>query len=203
VKQRTDDALEQAKAVEKINLLTKTIKDISNQTSLLALNASIEAARAGEAGSGFSVVASEIGKLADQSAKTVANINNTVEEVYAAVENMARSLEQTLSFLGSNVLSDYKAFLNNSEKYSEDAGSMNQTMENIQKQIDMLNSNVQGISESISEINMMIGEASKGVNDVAEKNTDIVALTTHTQDMARQNTEFADGLKEIVEKFKL
>lgn len=203
VKLKTDAALQQAKAVEKIHILTKTIKEIASQTSLLALNASIEAARAGEAGSGFSVVASEIGILANQSTKTVAHITETVEEVYGAVENMAKSLEQTLNFLGTNVLKDYKDFLSNSEKYTSDAASMNETMENIQKQIDMLNANVLGISESISEINMMINEASTGVNDVAEKNTDIVALTTHTQDMAKENTEYANGLKEVVEKFKL
>jgi methyl-accepting chemotaxis protein len=200
---RTNAALEQAKAVEKINILTKTIKEIASQTSLLALNASIEAARAGEAGSGFSVVASEIGILANQSAKTVAHITETVEEVYGAVQNMAKNLEQTLNFLGTNVLNDYKDFLSSSGKYTADAGDMNATMENIQKQIDMLDTNVRAISESISEINLMVSEASKGVNDVAEKNTDIVALTTRTRDMAKENTEYAAGLKEIVEKFKL
>jgi methyl-accepting chemotaxis protein len=203
VKVKTDAALKQAKSVENINILTKTIKDIASQTSLLALNASIEAARAGEAGSGFSVVASEIGKLADQSSKTVTHITETVKEVHEAVTNMSKSLEQALNFLGTNVLNDYKAFLETSEQYNKDAGSMNETMENIQRQIDMLNTNVQGISESISEINMMISEASEGVTDVAEKNTNIVALTSQTQGAAEQNTRYADGLKDVVDKFKL
>ncbi|HWT73408.1 MAG TPA: methyl-accepting chemotaxis protein [Mobilitalea sp.] len=203
VKVKTDAAIEQAKAVEKISILTKTIKDIASQTNLLALNASIEAARAGEAGSGFTVVAKEIGVLANQSAKTVSHITDTVEEVYEAVENMSKSLEQTLNFLGKNVLSDYDTFLNSSAKYNEDAGIMSKTMENIQSQIDLLNTNVLGIADSISEINMMISEASTGVNDVAEKNTDIVALTSQTQNMSNENTEYANSLKEIVEKFKL
>jgi methyl-accepting chemotaxis protein len=203
VKARTDAALEQSKAVEKINVLTKTIKDIANQTNLLALNASIEAARAGEAGSGFSVVASEIGILANQSSRTVANITDIVNEVYQAVENMSKSLEQTLNFLEKNVLVDYSNFMNNSEKYNSDATLMNETMESIHTQIDLLNANVIGISDSISEINMMVNEASKGVNDVAEKNTNIVALTSNTQVMAKENTEYANGLKEIVDKFKL
>jgi methyl-accepting chemotaxis protein len=203
VKARTDAALEQSKAVEKINVLTKTIKDIASQTNLLALNASIEAARAGEAGSGFSVVASEIGVLANQSSRTVANITDIVNEVYQAVENMSKSLEQTLNFLEKNVLADYSNFMSNSEKYNSDATLMNETMESIHAQIDLLNTNVLGISDSISEINMMVNEASKGVNDVAEKNTNIVALTSNTQVMANENTEYANGLREIVDKFKL
>jgi len=203
VKAKTDAAIEQAKAVDKIHIMTQTIKAIADQTNLLALNASIEAARAGEAGRGFTIVASEIGNLANQSARTVSQITDTVDEVYKAVDNMSKSLEQTLSFLGTNVLTDYSTFLQNTEKYNDDAGIMSETMENIQKQIDQLNTNVQGIADSISEINMMISEASTGVNDVAEKNTDIVALTSQTQAMAKENTDFADGLREIVEKFKL
>jgi Methyl-accepting chemotaxis protein len=202
-KLRTDAAIEQSKAVEKINILTKTIKDIAGQTSLLALNASIEAARAGEAGSGFSVVASEIGNLANQSAKTVAHITEVVDEVYQAVENMSRNLEMTLDFLETNVLADYTSFLGNSEEYNNDAGIMNETMDNIRRQIDMLNVNVQGISEAISEINMMVNESSKGVNDVAASNTNIVSLTSSTQEKVKENTLYADSLKEIVDKFKL
>jgi methyl-accepting chemotaxis protein len=203
VKTRTDAAIEQSKAVEKIVILSNTIKEIANQTSLLALNASIEAARAGEAGSGFSVVATEIGNLANQSTKTVSHITEIVEEVYQAVQNMSKSLEQTLNFIGTNVLNDYNNFINDSEEYNTSAGTMNDTMEGIREKIDQLNNNVQGISESIEQISSMINEASKGVNDVAESNTNIVSLTGSTQEMVKENTDYAYALREIVEKFKL
>jgi len=203
VKAKTDAAIEQSKAVAKISILSRTIKDIASQTSLLALNASIEAARAGDKGNGFSVVASEIGNLADQSSKTVAHITEVVDEVYQAVNNLSLSLEQTLKFLETNVIADYNSFMSSSEAYSSDADVMNQTTENVRKQIDMLNQNVQGISESLTEINAMINESSKGVNDVAESNTNIVSLTGNTQEMAQENTLDAKSLKEIVDKFKL
>jgi len=203
VKKKTDAAIERSKAVEKINILSQTIKDIADQTNLLALNASIEAARAGESGSGFTVVAHEIGALANQSAKTVSHITKTVEEVYQAVANMSKSLEQTLDFLEKNVLYDYDTFLNSSSQYNDDAGVMSETMERIKKQIEQLNTNVLGIADSISEIDVMVTDAATGVNDVAEKNTDIVTLTSKTHNMSDENTELANGLEEIIGKFKL
>jgi methyl-accepting chemotaxis protein len=203
VKGSTETAIEQSKAVAKINYFTNAIKEIASQTSLLALNASIEAARAGDAGKGFSVVAGEIGSLADQSARTVGNITKIVEEVNEAVTNMTKSLKQTLDFLERNVLEDYKVFNKNSEQYHTAAVSMNETMDSIHKEIDLLNCNVQSISDSIAEITSMVNEASKGINDVAEKNMDIVALTSNTREMAKENADHADGLKEIVEKFIL
>ncbi|MGB4659259.1 MAG: methyl-accepting chemotaxis protein, partial [Mobilitalea sp.] len=195
VKQRTDLALEQSKAVDKIQIFTKTIQEIASQTNLLALNASIEAARAGDAGRGFSVVASEIGNLASQSSQNVTNITKIVDEVYLAVENMSHTLEETLTFLENNVLKDYAEFIDSSEQYNSAAVTINDTMDGIHSQINLLDTNLHSISDSISEINSMVNESSCGVNEVAEKNTDIVALTNKTQLMAQANTDYANGLK--------
>ncbi len=74
------------KSMEEINNFLSAINQISAQTNLLALNASIEAARSGEAGSGFSVVASEIKKLAEQSSDTVKNIDVIVKDIHAKTQ---------------------------------------------------------------------------------------------------------------------
>ena len=73
---------------QKINEITSIITGITEQTKLLALNASIEAARAGEQGKGFSVVASEIQKLAEQSGDATGNIS-------ALIQQIQRDIEQT------------------------------------------------------------------------------------------------------------
>lgn len=203
VKEQTNSAIAQSKSVEKINILTKTIHDISDQTSLLSLNASIEAARAGDAGRGFSVVANEIGALAEQSTNTVSSINDIVQEVHEAVASMTKSLEQTLEFLEKNVLVDYNDFTVVSEQYNSDAIIMNDTMKTIQSQVELANDSMLSISTSISEINAMVNDATEGIGDVAEKNTNIVTLTANTYDMVKENTDYAVKLKEMVEKFEL
>ena len=105
VKIKSEEALIASRSVEKISELTATIMTISEQTSLLSLNASIEAARAGEAGRGFAVVASEISNLATQTSEAVNNIGNIVNDINDAVCRMADCLSTTTAFLEKNVLS--------------------------------------------------------------------------------------------------
>ena len=78
------------------------IKHISEETSLLALNASIEAARAGEFGQGFSVVASEIGKLADESKKSTADIENIISEIQEEIEKAVGAMKESNELVEEN-----------------------------------------------------------------------------------------------------
>ncbi len=203
VKDTSAIAIEDSKAVSKINDLAKNIMEIASQTSLLSLNASIEAARAGEQGRGFAVVADEIGKLAEQSSQTVNGITQIVTEVNAAVERMADSLNAALDFLDHTVLADYGNFMKVSEQYSDDAGYVNRTMAEIDNSISEMNHTIIRITEAIGRINNSISETSSGVVSVVDNNASIVSLATDTYNMVEQTITYADSLREIVDSFTL
>lgn len=196
-------AIEGSRAVDKINELTGAIMEISSQTSLLALNASIEAARAGEAGKGFAVVATEIGSLADQTSKAIADIEDIVKEVNNAVSNMSNCLEETTEFLENTVTADYKEFEQVGVQYREDADVFKTSMEEVKTSMAHLAAAIENIAVALNGINDTVNEASIGVTDIAEKTSDMVGKTSETTDMVDKCFECVDDLKNVVAKFKL
>ena len=202
VKTKTNEAIEDAKAVEKINELTNVIMEISSQTSLLALNASIEAARAGEAGRGFAVVAEEIGNLAEQTSSTVTNIGDIVKDVNFTVEKMQGVLSDTIIFLEKTVFADYKSFEEVGEKYDADAIEFQNSMGTVKDSIEKLIEIIHEISDSVSGINDMVNESAVGITDIADKTSDTVIQTEKNYELVSSCTNDAKQLKELIQKFK-
>lgn len=85
---------ELSKNMDEVNGFLTSITQIAEQTNLLALNASIEAARAGEAGRGFAVVADEVGKLAEQSSKTVKQIETIISQIKGKTEDVLNEVQR-------------------------------------------------------------------------------------------------------------
>ncbi len=201
IKDNTENAVSGLQSVAKINELTSAIIEISDQTSLLSLNASIEAARAGEAGKGFAVVASEISNLAQRSLDTVKDINIIIEEVNEAVTNISESLQETSGFLENNVLSDYDNFKQISEQYMNDADTFKAGMTNISEEVVDLNMSIQHIYQALENIYGTIEETSIGVNDIAEKTSNVVQVTSDNYDLTNNTVESVGELESIIGRF--
>ena len=203
IKGTSEQAIIQAKEVQKINELANAIQEIADQTTLLSLNASIEAARAGEQGRGFAVVASEIANLASESTTTGANIVTIVAQVNTSVETLTKCLVDALEFLENKVMNDYDAFMESSDEYSSAAKNIEDFMNQANEEVDQLKSAISSITDVMDSINRNINECSIGINDIANKTTEVVELTSESFERSNNCKTSASELQDITSRFHI
>lgn len=198
-----NDKIEKSKAVQEISLLTENIITITEETNLLALNASIEAARAGEAGRGFAVVADEIGKLAANSSETAVQIQQVSAAVIEAVNDLAENAEHMIKFMDETAMGGYQKLLDTSESYQNDVGNMNGMMQTFADDSRLVNASVDRIKEAISSVNIAVSEIATAVVNVTETAVDLSGSVKDIGSEADANMAIAEQLDDEVNKFKL
>ena len=194
-------ALEDIKVVDQINVLAKSIMDITGQTNLLALNASIEAARAGEAGKGFAVVADEIRVLAEQSKAAVAHIQEVTGNVTAAVENLANDAERLLEFVGNDVVESLGGFAEMANSYNSDAANVDSLVTDFSASSEQLLASINGVMDAISDVSKTATEGATGTTDIAEKVGNVVQEAEAIKQKAETTYHSAEKLQKNVERF--
>ena len=207
-KERTDqltDAvnskIEQSRNVVKIEELSKRILGITDEISLLALNASIEAARAGEAGRGFTVVADQITQLSNYSAETAKEIQEISKFVVQAVTELALESDEMIQFVSEKTMGGFQQLVQVGKQYQTNATHIQNMYVTLEEKINELESGVKGINEATLEVSQAVEENTKGIAQVAESAVQLNNIIHENHDMAEEGIVLTRGLGDEVDKF--
>lgn len=184
----SDDIGRLAERSRQIDGIVKTIKDIADQTNLLALNAAIEAARAGEQGRGFAVVADEVRKLAENTAKSTSEISALVNDIQKEVD----------------------AAVSRMEIANKNAGETREQVLAATGAIDAANAETERVSDAVQSITNAVREQDVAVQQVAQQIEQIAQMTEANTASAkaaaltsRELEALSQSLRESVSQFKV
>lgn len=175
-------------SMEKILEALSLINRIASQTNLLALNASIEAARAGESGRGFSVVATEIKELAEQTKESADSIADTITNIKMKVKVSLESIQTTDDIVEENL-----SLLNSTK---EDYINMVNCQTLTVKRVEKLNIFIRELIEQVSKVNNDISDTYEKSKSNVNKIDDISDIINQMNDSFGRISSFANEINE-------
>lgn len=196
--------------------LVKVIANTNRQTNILAMNASIEAAHAGGYGRGFAVVANAIRSLAESTEKSSKGISKSMRDLVRFMQVSRESIEKTGSIFTDIVtgVSDFSAGMvemkGAMEELSLGSGKIIDSLKALVKVTDevrnsyaSVNGNIQSISKSLEQINLISNETKTGMIEVTQGVGELYTTAKLVSDTGVRNVENISELGELVEKFKV
>lgn len=196
------EALEKVKIVENIEMLSHSILDITEQTNLLALNAAIEAARAGEQGKGFAVVAGEVKKLAEESSRSVTEIQESLKEVISAVEQLSLSSREILQVMDNEVMDNFREMISIAENYKAAGASVKDMVDGFNEISEVNATAINEISGTVSLLSDTMSEVANSSYTIAENMSEVNERSGNIANLVKEANDVAANLEEMVCKFK-
>ena len=184
-----------------IGQIVNSINDIAEETNLLSLNASIEAARAGVAGKGFSVVATQIRKLADQCLASAGKISNIVTEITEATKE-AVNTAQTAEEIVDEQVEAVAATAHSFQTLKQRIEKLSEYLESIQSSSKDMEASGSSTLNSMENISAILEETLASVTSVANVTDKQSEALTSLDDASSQLMIRAERLGDAISKFK-